>query len=387
MNIKKFVGRSTGEAIRMVKKEMGSEAVILRTRTLPVSEKDPGDRARVIEVTAAVDYDPDGETSSSASNHPRFDEILNKWCDLEAELKGLKSALLSADAGITLRPEIYFNDAIRSRFANYRSFGLESEIISDLMKESRATGTKNPEPSPALLRESLAKVLARIGTEGVQKQDKKRKILSFIGPTGVGKTTTLAKLAATAAVQQGKKAALITLDTFRIAAVAQLESYARIMGLPLEVVVSRPDLRKAIGKHSDCDLILIDTAGRSPNHAKAIAELKEILNIPEKIYGYLVLSATEQYKNLLYADEGFGALPFESYIFTKLDETRDASSMINFLITRDKPVSYFTAGQQVPEDIEVASKKKLASLMINRMHEAVENSMNEVNKYGSSNWT
>ncbi len=371
MNIKKFVGRSTGEAIRMVKKEMGSEAVILRTRTLPVSEKDPGDRARVIEVTAAIDYDPDGENASTVSSHARLDEILNKWCDLEAELKELKSALLSADAGSTLRPEVYFNDSIRSRFANYRSFGLESEIISDLMTESRETGRKNPEPSPALLRESLAKVLARIDTAGGQKQDKKRKILSFIGPTGVGKTTTLAKLAATAAVQKGKKAALITLDTFRIAAVAQLESYARIMNIPLEVAVNRPDLRKAIGKHNDCDLVLIDTAGRSPNHDRAIAELREILNIPEKIYGYLVLSATEQYKNLLYADKGFGELPFESYIFTKLDETRDASSMINFLITRDKPVSYFTAGQQVPEDIEVASKKKLASLLLNRMHEAV----------------
>lgn len=383
MNIKKFVSHSAREAIQMVKKEMGSEAVILRTRTLPSTGKGPGGRGRMIEVTAAVDYEPKTEISPVPDQN-RFEEIFHKWSCLEAELKELKSAILSADAGATLKPEIYFNESIRSRFANYRSFGLESEIIADLMKDSRGIGPESPEPSPGLLKESLTRVLARIDTAGGQKQDIGRKILSFVGPTGVGKTTTLAKLAAIAAVKQGKKAAMITLDTFRIAAVAQLESYARIMGIPLEVAVSRQELQKAIGKHKDCDLILIDTAGRSPNHDQAITELKEILNIPEKIHGYLVLSATEQYKNLLYADKSFGALPFKSYIFTKLDETRDASSMINFLITRAKPVSYFTAGQQVPEDIEVASKKKLASLILARMREAAENSMNEVNKYGSS---
>lgn len=370
----------------MVKKEMGPEAVILRTRTLSSSGKGLGDRDKRIEVTAAIDYEPKAETSPVA-DQIGLEKILNKWCYLEAELKELKSAILSADAGATLRPEIYFNESIRSRFANYRSFGLASEIISDLMKDNRGPGTKSPEQSVGLLRESLARVLARIDTAGGQQHEKGRKILSFAGPTGVGKTTTLAKLAAMAAVKQGKKAAMVTLDTFRIAAVAQLESYARIMGIPLEVAVSRSELQKAIGKHSDCDLILIDTAGRSPNHDQAITELKEILNIPEKIHGYLVLSATEQYENLLYADKGFGALPFKSYIFTKLDETRDASSMINFLITRDKPVSYFTDGQQVPEDIEVASKKKLASLILARMREAAENPMNEVNKYGSSDWT
>ena len=385
MNIKKFIGNSAREAIQMVKKEMGDEAVILRTRTVRSPENGSGDRGKKIEVTAAIDYEPKPETAP-AQDQVCLKEILDKWRYLEAELKELKAALMSADAGATLRPEIYFNQSIRSRFENYRSFGLKSEIISDLMKDSRENGTKPQDSSAGFLRESLSKVLSRIETTGGHRQKKGRKILSFIGPTGVGKTTTLAKLAAMNAVKQGKKAALITLDTFRIAAVAQLESYARIMGIPLDVAVSRQELQKAIGKHRDCDLVLIDTAGRSPNQAQEITELKEILNVPEKIHGYLVLSATEQYENLLYADKSFGALPLKSYIFTKLDETRDASSMINFLITRDKPVSYFTAGQQVPEDIEVASKKKIASLILAGMHERATNSRNEVNAYGSSNW-
>ncbi len=386
MNIKKFVGNSAREVIRMVKKEMGDDAVILRTRTVRSPGIGSDNRGKKIEVTAAIDYEPKAESSPSP-DQVCLKEILDKWCNLEAELKELKGAIMSADAGATLRPEIYFNQSIRSRFANYRSFGLESEIISDLMKDSRETGIKTRDPSSGSLRESLSKVLARIETTGGNRQKKGRKVLSFIGPTGVGKTTTLAKLAAMNAVKQGKKAALITLDTFRIAAVAQLESYARIMGIPLDVAVSRQELQKALGKHRDCDLVLIDTAGRSPNQEREITALKEILNVSEDVHGYLVLSATEQYKNLLYADKSYGALPFKSYIFTKLDETQDASSMINFLIRRDKPVSYFTAGQQVPEDIEVASKKKIASLILAGMREMATNSRNEVNAYGSSNWT
>ena len=386
MNIKKFIGHSVQETIQMVKKEMGPEAVILRTRSLASPDQNRGKGGKRIEVTAAVDYEPISESASSPDGIT-LDALLGRWRNMEMELKELKEAILSVGAGQILNPEVYFNEPIRERFMNYRSFGLSSEIIRQLMIHGYEGGRKSEGPAPGMLREALASVLARISTGGEKKEQAGRRILSFIGPTGVGKTTTLAKLAALNAVKQGKKTALITLDTFRVAAVAQLESYARIMGIPLEVVVSRPDLQKAIGRHSGCDLILIDTAGRSPNHEEAISELRDILNIPEEIHGYLVLSATEQYKNLLHADRNFGALPFKSYIFTKLDETQDASSMINFLISRDKPVSYFTAGQQVPEDIEVASKKRLASLLLAGMHETKANAMNEVKAHGSSDRT
>jgi len=230
-------------------------------------------------------------------------------------------------------------------------------------------------------------VLRRIGIQGESGDRGRKRIVSFIGPTGVGKTTTLAKLAALSAVRQGRKTALITLDTFRVAAVAQLESYARIMGIPLEVAVNRGDLQKAIRKQGDCDTILIDTAGSSPNHAEALRELKNVLSIPEEIHSYLVLSATTRYEDLLHADRQFGSLPFASYIFTKLDETEDASSMINFLVSRKRPVSYFATGQQVPEDIESASKKRLASLLLTRVKRGLEKPAHEVNGYGSGEWS
>jgi flagellar biosynthesis protein FlhF len=368
MNIKKFTANTTQEAIQMVKKEMGSEAVILRTRTIRTPGEGGGKGEKKIEVTAAIDY----EASPEKSPHvPRMDPdwVLERWRHMERELKDLKETILSADAGALLRPEIYFNDALRTRYVNFKTFGLRAEIIRELMHECPDANGREEKSEAKLLQDSLSRVLARIKFHGNGGQEKGGKIFSFIGPTGVGKTTTLAKLAAIKAIKQGRRAALITLDTFKIAAVAQLQSYARIMGIPLEVAVGRSDLQKAIRRHRDCDLILIDTAGRSPNQEQAIAELKDLFSIPEEIHGYLVLSATAQYKNLLHADDRFGALPFKSYIFTKLDETEDASSMINFLISREKPVSYLTTGQEVPEDIERASRKKLASLLLTRMRD------------------
>ncbi|MBW2015426.1 MAG: hypothetical protein JRJ01_01080 [Deltaproteobacteria bacterium] len=381
MNIKKFVAETAQEALQMVKREMGPEAVILKTRTLRVK----GGKKK-IEVTAAIDYES-SNLNDSPSETLRMEEFLERWKALEAQIREIKTAIVCGQAERHLPPEIYFNNMLRHRFMNYKSFGLNWQVIQELMNggENRRLGADMS--TSHILKDSLANVLSKIQTGTGRREGRGARIFSFIGPTGVGKTTTLAKLAALGAVKQGKKTALITLDTFRIAAVDQLQSYARIMGIPLEVAVSRPELQEAVHKHRDCDLIFIDTVGRSPNHGQAIEELRDILDIPEYIHGYLVLSATEQYGNLLHTDRSFAALPFKSYIFTKLDETQDTSPMINFLITRGKPVSYFTAGQQVPEDIEVATKRKLASLILASMRDSTGNYSYEVSRHGSSNWT
>jgi flagellar biosynthesis protein FlhF len=230
-------------------------------------------------------------------------------------------------------------------------------------------------------------VLSKINIDKTGSKEREKRIYSFIGPTGVGKTTTLAKLAALSSIEQGEKTAMITLDTFRIAATAQLQTYARIMDIPLEVAANRDDLQKAVEKHVDCDRIFIDTAGRSPNNVKDIADLKNMLSICADIHPYLVLSANTQYQSLLNAEKQFGTLSYKSYIFTKLDETEDASTIINFLISRRKPVSFFTAGQQVPEDIELASKKRLATLLLAGMSEMSRNNTHKGKIDGSSHWS
>jgi flagellar biosynthesis protein FlhF len=371
MNIKKFVAENAQEAMKMVKKEMGADAVILRTKTISPQGRSYGRGRKGIEVTAAVDYEAASEKPADRiSSYGSFERM-------ERDLKDIKDALFSADAGSFLKPEYYFNRDIKQRYNNYKTFGLNNEIIMDLMNEEDVGRADADRPNPDLLKESLLKVLNRIRIDQDEKSGRKRKIYSFIGPTGVGKTTTLAKLAALNAVQGGRKTALITLDTYRIAATAQLQTYSRIMDLPLEVAVNNSDLKAAIRKHSDCERIFIDTAGRSPNKNGDITELKRLFNIDEDIHPFLVLSAGTQYRNMINAEGRFGELSFRSVIFTKLDESEDQSAMINFLLTRQKPVSYFTAGQNVPEDIETASRKKLATFLLAGMRGTQNNSISE----------
>jgi flagellar biosynthesis protein FlhF len=135
------------------------------------------------------------------------------------------------------------------------------------------------------------------------------------------------------------------------------------------VAVSSKELNAAIRKYSDYDRIFIDTAGRSPNSDHGNKDIMNLFRDNANVHGYLVLSATTHYKNMVHASERFENLPFHSYIFSKLDETDDLSPMINFLILKEKPVSYFTTGQQVPEDIELASRKKMASILLSGIKE------------------
>jgi len=371
MNIKKFIAENAQEAMKMVKKEMGPDAVILGTKTISQAGRAYGRNKKGIEVTAAVDYDVHFEKPA--------DKISAKgpFERLERDIKDIKDALFSADAGSILKPEYYFNRVFKERYGYYKTFGLNADIITDLMKEEDGNPGQADKSRSDFLKESLLKVLNKIRIDGDEKNGRKRKIYSFVGPTGVGKTTTLAKLAALNAVQGGRKTALITLDTYRIAATAQLQTYARIMDLPLEVAVNSNELKEAIRKHSDCDRIFIDTAGRSPNKNVDIAELKRLMDINEDIHPFLVLSATTQYQNMINAEKRFDELSFKSVIFTKLDESEDQSAMINFLLTEQKPVSYFTAGQNVPEDIEIASRKKLATFLLAGMRGIQNNSTSE----------
>lgn len=179
-------------------------------------------------------------------------------------------------------------------------------------------------------------------------------VVVLIGPTGVGKTTTIAKLAANFALFEGKSVGLITIDTYRIAAVEQLKTYAEIINLPIEVVYTVGEFKKALSKLGDKDLILVDTAGRSQKNKHHIKELKQFLAGRNPDETHLVLSANTKLDDLLETAEAFQAVSYNRLIITKLDETNELDNIIEFLDKINIPISYVTTGQSVPEDIEVA---------------------------------
>jgi flagellar biosynthesis protein FlhF len=190
-------------------------------------------------------------------------------------------------------------------------------------------------------------------------------VVALIGPTGVGKTTTIAKLAANLKLREKRKVGLITIDTYRIAAIDQLRKYADIIGSPLKVVGSPDDLREAIISMSqDCEFILIDTAGRSPNDTLKLNELKTFLAVASPDEVHLVLSTTSSQACVELAIERFSDVRADKIIFTKLDEAAHVGVMLNVVRKVNKSLSYVTTGQDVPDDIEVGKGRRLAQLIL-----------------------
>lgn len=213
-----------------------------------------------------------------------------------------------------------------------------------------------------LMSEALAGMIKCSGSLRIKKTGPR--IVAVVGPTGVGKTTTIAKIAALYALNRRVSVAMVTMDNFRVGAVEQLKTYAKIMDLPLEVAGNSQELGKALARHSDKDLIMIDTAGRSPKDSERLDELKGYLEAHNGIDVYLCLSATTRTREIDEIIATFGTLPITKLLFTKLDESRSLGCIVDTYLKHKVPLSYFSTGQKVPEDIEVANSRKLASLVV-----------------------
>jgi flagellar biosynthesis protein FlhF len=190
------------------------------------------------------------------------------------------------------------------------------------------------------------------------------RVIAFVGPTGVGKTTTIAKLAAHHRVTEKRRVAILTVDTYRIGAVEQLKTYAEILDVPCEVAVTPTDVATALSRHAASDLIFLDTTGRSPKNDMGIAELRPFLGAARPAETHLLLGATGKSSDLLETAQRFRALGATRLAFTKLDETASYGPLFNVSYLADLPVSYFTTGQEVPDDIEEASAERLAALVL-----------------------
>jgi flagellar biosynthesis protein FlhF len=240
---------------------------------------------------------------------------------------------------------------------------LAREIIKTLEREIRPEYLSQPEYVRQRLAEQIEK-LVPIGAPIVRSRQSGPHVVALIGPTGVGKTTTLAKLAANLKLNQKHRVGLITLDTYRIAAVDQLKRYADIIGSPLRVVGNAEELREATRSMSDMEFILIDTAGRSPRDTMKLNELRGLLAAVEPDEVHLVLSSTSGQACADLAVQRFSDVRVDKIIFTKLDEAAHVGVVLNVLRKLDKRLSYLTTGQDVPNDIEEGRGRRLAQMIL-----------------------
>ncbi|MDB5293477.1 MAG: flagellar GTP-binding protein [Phycisphaerales bacterium] len=394
MNLKTFKAPTMGEALTQVKSVMGSDAIILHTRTIQTRRWLGLRRREMVEITAgkglnigarsprrppAAEQRPPAAAYSRAGAAPRnavegSRQIMETpaansaaiLC-LTQEMSSLKGMVKDLVTQTRQRqspqvPEDLF-DYYTQLLSNEVAEELATELIKALQKQIRPEHLSQPEFVKEKLAEQLEKLLPTAGPI-VRKKEQGAHVVALIGPTGVGKTTTIAKLAANLKLREKHRVGLITLDTYRIAAVDQLKRYADIIGSPLRVVNGSDDLRDAIRSMSDCDFILIDTAGRSPNDALKLSELKSLLTVAEPDEVHLVLSTTASMECLQLAVARFGDVRVDKIIFTKLDEAAHVGVMLNVIRKVNKSLSYITTGQDVPDDIEVGRGRRLAQLIL-----------------------
>lgn len=424
MTIKTYRAKTIADALVQIKKELGRDAVILHTRTIksggwfgfrrstfteitatsskvagefaaprlrnrPPAPSDPmaplidaaqGRRAESLASAPAAPL----ESAPTAPTRPLPESPLREVAqriiaatertpvdrDIAA-IKRMVGQVLKSTAGARhpSMPEALFDCYQRL---------LEAEIASELADEIVGAVRDELDPAeladPAIVHQSVLRRLAayiQISPDSLRvarAPDGRPTTIALIGPTGVGKTTTVAKLAATYKLRHGKRVGLITCDTYRIAAVDQLRTYATIIGLPFKVVLTPTEMASACDALSDNDIILIDTAGRSPRDAGRLDELHALVSAARPHQTHLVLSSTAAHSALIEAARLFAPLGSNRVIFTKLDEAVNFGVLVNLIRHIDAKLSFVTTGQEVPDHLEPGNADRLARFVLGPDH-------------------
>jgi flagellar biosynthesis protein FlhF len=378
MQIKRFEARDMTTALRLIKHELGPEAVILSARSLKVENRIFGSvKTAGVEVTAAIDaYDSPGSLNSVpystviAADNPRGRPAgPSKKIFMNSVQSTIKSpAHRRPLSNYSKRHSSRNDETLGGIFEHLLSQGVNRDVAHDLVEV-----IKNEIQANRI--DLKDKIISKITDALEQKRDIPRrasrtktdpKVRVFIGPTGVGKTTTIAKLAAKQVIERNKKVALITVDSYRIAATEELKIYGKAIGIPVKTATTPPAFSAAVNEYRQHDLILVDTPGINSENQNEIDDLKSYLQAVRSIEIHLLLSAGAKEADLFNTIERLRAIPVDYLIFTKLDESATFGNLINLLVDNHLPLSFLTSGRQVPDTIEAGSVEKIVKCLLGR---------------------
>lgn len=384
MIIKKFMAETEQEAIIQAREELGSNATVLSIKSIKQRGIRKFFKKDMVEVTVALEKKTTSQIPVESVNvaigeqSSNFEDSLRQRIALEEKLDNLQS-MLEQRMSENVKKSVPDNKMENEKNVNYTFLQLVYNQLIDNEVDEKYVNMITSEIESSLKKESTLdtilasvyqKIVLKLGIpDTIELEDKKSNVAFFVGPTGVGKTTTIAKIASDFKLNKGAKVALITSDTYRIAAVEQLKTYADILNVPVSVVYTLEELNTEIEKYKEYDLILIDTAGRSHKNKEQCDEMVHFVNdsiIPEEFNKkvYLVLSAATKYRDLMNIVEVYGQVGKFSMIFTKTDETTAFGNIFNMKLRTDADLSYITSGQMVPDDISVIDPQMLAKSLL-----------------------
>ncbi len=397
MKLKTFTAPSYTEALNKVKETLGDDVVIVSSKE--IKRKTLGSKG-LYEIVVAVEDEESVKKvydNRQSSYNDKMDDVMLKLSSAAKEINNISSKKelpqnslkpVKNDEILQLKEEInkiadtlkYLQASVwdiskkedlelppefSEIYALAKASGITTNYLNEIMKLTIKYMPLKMRKNRSAIKRYFYTLLKKMIPIRIEREIKHphKKIMMFVGPTGVGKTTTIAKLAARYAYKQNSrhKVGIITLDTYRIGAVEQLMTYAKMMKLPIETVVDPSDFEEALNALRHNDYILIDTVGSSQHDREKIEKLTSFLKVNTfaEININLVLSTITKYEDLVDIYENFSVLPIDTLIFTKLDETKTYGNIFSLLLDTKKPVSYFSVGQEVPDDLMQANTEYL----------------------------
>ncbi|GIO26169.1 flagellar biosynthesis protein FlhF [Ornithinibacillus bavariensis] len=368
MKVKKYIAPTMPEAMSKIRKELGSDAVILSSKEIEEGGFLGFFKKRKIEVVAALDKAPlpskqikaTVNKNENRSNYKK--QHLSIDNDMMQEIKNMRRILEQQAHGQNNKFELDYQVVYQYLLDQEVDERVATNIVENVKQHLTEVGaTQTPAKIAQELKLEIERQLGGLSFDGIPSN---AKVIHFLGPTGVGKTTTIAKIAANSMLKDKKSVAFITMDTYRIAAIEQLKTYAKILEVPVEVAYSAVDYHHAITKFQNYDLILVDTAGRNYRDDKFVKELSVNIDGHDQAINFLVLSLTAKSKDMNDIYHSFRHIKLNGLIFTKIDETRQYGGLLNIPLAHQIGIAYITNGQEVPDNILKPTEELISEYIV-----------------------